>query len=516
MKRLFACTLMLFATTSSFAADLNGYTAKYECRASGEFCNVDVAQITQRACDQIVAPSTPWSAINWSNNTICLQNGDHTAKGVLVIGNSGSASNRKVLKYYRANDNNDDPWSSTHVPAKLRGIKINGGDYWIIHRLMVDGGWTSSHPGIEFANSSNADDNIIDRVLVQEFDETLVIIGYGGNDNNTIQNSVIRNAKPSIVRENQCIALRGGSLNKRVVNNEISNCNKGTFAESGYSPHGGLVLENNDAYLTPDRYTDCNGRYNSVGPCSDTEGVAFDSKGGAPSNNIGLIIHNRAWGMRPGDKYLAQSGGGWAVSLSNDHDTAPGDATDYMLIQNNIFGDMDLAIWNYYKGPDHVSIIGNLIYDVYDHGGQVQYSTDLGGLSYKWLSNSAVYFNTFVNAKPIIHSWGYGTNNDIRCNVFVGGSQKTGTYASGTEVDWNAFYGVASTTTGTPVSNIENPNVSAAKLESYCYYRKLKTGAERVCVSNARPTAASPHLNACNSGVGSRTGVGAKYSYPLL
>lgn len=516
MKRLFACTLMLFAAAPTLAADANGYTARYECRAGAPVCNVDVAQIVQRNCDQIVTPSTPWSAINWSNNTICIQNGDHTAKGVLVVSASGSASSRKVLKYYGANDSSDDPWSPTHSPAKLSGIQINGADYWIIHRLTVDGNWSSSNPGINFVNSSDADYNIINRVLVQNFDETLVLIGYGGNDDNTIQNSVLRNTKPNITHENQCIALRGGSINKRVVNNEIYNCNKATFAEEGYSPHGGLVLENNDVYLTSDRYTDCNGNYTPNGPCSDTEGVAFDSKGGATSGNIGRIINNRAWGMRPGDKNLSQSGGGWAVSLSNVTDTYPGDGTDYFLIQNNIFGDMDLAIWNYYNGPGHNSIVGNLIYDVYDHGGQVQYSTDQGGISFKWLANSEIYLNTFVNARPIIHSWGSGTNNDIRCNVFVGGGAKTGSFADGTQVDGNAFYGVASTTTGTSTSNITYSNAADAKMESYCFYRKNRTGAERICVPNARPTATSPHLKACGSDIGTRPDVGINNTYPLL
>ena len=151
----------------------------------------------------------------------------------------------------------------------------------------------------------------------------------------------MRNTKPNIVHENQCIALRGGSINKRVVNNEIYNCNKATFAESGYNSHGGIVLENNDVYLTSDRLTDCNGHYTPNGPCSDTGGVGFDSTGGAMSHNFGLIITNRVWGMRPGEKNLAQSGGGWAVSLSNVTDDSPYDGTDYLLIKNNIFGDMD-------------------------------------------------------------------------------------------------------------------------------------------------------------------------------
>jgi len=522
MKKYIAA-ILLFVAWPSFAADINGYTAQYECRAGGPNCNVDVATLTAQACQQTITTSTTptndWSAINFTNQVICIQAGDHTARGRLFISASGTAGTRKVLRYTRASDNDDEPWNqSTANKAKLKGLELTGADYWIIHRLTFDGDGTSAHSGINFANSSGATNNIVNRVLVEDYNASLIIIGHSGNDNNVIQKSVLRDTRvaASTTIENQCIALRGGSANKWVVNNEMYNCTKITFAEEGTNPHPGLVIENNDAYTTTSRYTDCAGTYTTNGPCADTEGVAFDSKSGSSTSNIGRIIHNRVWGFRAGDGNFAQAGGGWAVSFSNVTDDFPGSGTDYTLVQNNIIWDMNLAFWNFYKGPDHNSIIGNLIFDVYDHGGNPPFSRDIGGISTKSLDTTEVYLNTFINVDPIIDDWGNDTSKDILCNVFVGGGAASGSYGSGTEVDRNAFYGVKMTTTGTTGSNVVYPNISDANMTEYCFNKRLRTGPERVCIPNARPTNSSPHLNACDASLGARRGVGVSDEFPVF
>src|ERR1051325_8336375 len=94
------------------AADRNGYTAQYECRAGGPHCDVDVAGLSQQGCDQIIGSSTPWSAIDWANNTICIAAGDHTGKGILDIpGNANGTPGRyKVLRYFSNADTGDVPW----------------------------------------------------------------------------------------------------------------------------------------------------------------------------------------------------------------------------------------------------------------------------------------------------------------------------------------------------------------------------------------------------------------------
>ena len=491
--------LLLPHAAAALGADANGYIARYECRAGNPNCDIDIRGLTGRACDQTITASMPWSAIDWSNDTICMAPGDHTAKGLLTLKSNGSVSNRKVLRYARTDDADDDPWhQGTSNRAILRGLVLDGVDYWIVHRLSINGGGTSSHVGINILRDSVATNNIISRVLVENFEATMIVIGYQNGDN-TIQNSVIRDVISSgnVAAENECVSIEGVAANNRIVNNEIYNCNKNIFMSSGFSPHPGLVIENNDLYTTTSRYSDCHGNYTPTGACSDTEGVAIYSKGGSTSSAFGRIIRNRAWGMRPGDCNLAQCGGGWAVSFSNPSDDSPLDGTDYWLVQNNIFWDMNLAFWNYYKGPDHNSIIGNLVYKM--RGTQGPNSTDRGGVSYKYLSDSEIYLNTFVDVNPIILSWGDGANNDFRCNVFIGGESLVGGYGSNTDTDQNAFYGVNFTTTATPATNVVYPNIADAKMTDYCFSHKLRTGPERMCIPNARPTQNSPHLTGLSS-----------------
>src|SRR5690554_6548752 len=98
--------LLLLAPLIADAADPNGHVSVYECRAGGSRCNVDVANLSRRTCDQIISPSDPWSRIDWSHRTICLAPGDHTGKGTLTIPASanGHSGDYMVLRYYRTGD----------------------------------------------------------------------------------------------------------------------------------------------------------------------------------------------------------------------------------------------------------------------------------------------------------------------------------------------------------------------------------------------------------------------------
>jgi hypothetical protein len=75
MTKYFAALLIFLAAWPSHAADLNGYTAQYECRAGGPNCNIDVVTLTNQACQQTINPGDAWNTINWSNNVICIASG---------------------------------------------------------------------------------------------------------------------------------------------------------------------------------------------------------------------------------------------------------------------------------------------------------------------------------------------------------------------------------------------------------------------------------------------------------
>ncbi|MBI3897559.1 MAG: hypothetical protein HY308_04590 [Gammaproteobacteria bacterium] len=173
----FALTLISFCRTVD-AADANGYSAAYECRAGGPQCNVDVATYTARACDQILTPSTGpiynWSALSPDRDVngdgfvvICLQPGDYTARGPLTFGGSnGASTNRKVLRCAKTDGTAcDDPWRVTSADrARLKRIIVQAKNYWILHRLAVDGGGISDS-AVAFRDQSS--NNIVSRMLVE-------------------------------------------------------------------------------------------------------------------------------------------------------------------------------------------------------------------------------------------------------------------------------------------------------------------------------------------------------------
>ncbi len=506
MNRLFACTVLLLATSPALAADPNGYTAQYECRAGNPACDVDIVSLTKRPCDQIVSVSTQWSAINWDATTICLEAGDHTSKGPLTIRVSGSPSSRKVLRYYRAGDSDDDPWKqNVATQARLFRLVMVGADYWVIHRLTLDPGAGSSAIALEFNKGSQATHNVISRILAQNggADDNGVVTIQDNNHSNVVQNSVIRNGRVAPGQDNNCLAIFDSHYT-RIVNNEAYDCTRVFYTMGAFEAAKGTVFENNDIYFSPAFHTDCSGRSDSSGngPCSKGEAVISQKAGGTRADPV-RWIRNRIWGGRFSDTTVCCLGGssGAAMTISTQ-DGLGWDGADYVLVQNNIISDSQYGIDNYWGDPDHASIIGNVFYNNRKYyNGWSTASITIGG-AYGGLRDSEVYFNTFINSEG---PWFTGSqpNWDIRCNVVIN-SAKANFSGSATEVDSNAFY-------NTPPSG-SNPLSYASAADSrgdgLTFYRRLKTGPEQVTIPHARPTPNSPHTSACPSTTGLRQGVG--------
>lgn len=499
--------LFLIPSNSAVAADQNGYTAQYECRSGGPYCNVDVAALGARPCDQIVTAAMPWSSINWSNNTICLEAGDHSAKGPLTLGASGSSSSRKVLRYYSGNDNGLSPWAQSFGQrATVERLVFNGVDNWIIHRLSFDS--RGYYGGVRFERNSGADNNIVDRVLVQNQNASLVHLEQG-NSNNTIQNSVIRSSGVSAA-ENNCVEL-GSSPGTRIVNNEIYDCNKSISSGSGNPTLLGVRIENNDLYVSHAIYSDCSGNYtpnNPNSPCAANEAI-ISLKAGGDYNNPTYITQNRLWGARNGDGVLlgpVNTGEAPGISVSNDIDSAGNplyNGADYLLIRNNVIWDMQAGIANWWGTPDHVSIVGNVFYDIRTF----QSSFTSYALRLNQVSNMEIYFNTIIDTSAWFLFGNNVANSDIRCNVVVNGGNRIGGAPSTTTVENNAYYNTSPYAANGSGALHYNDSASAQHVD-FCFKRKLLTGAENVCIPKARPTLSSPHLKACDAGTGTRSNVG--------
>ncbi len=446
MRKVILAAILLWPVLS-FGADANGYTSEYECRLGGPQCNVDVVGLTTTSCTasnaQIINPGDAWSTIDQAGKTvICLAAGDHSAKGLLTLTASGTAGTRKVLRYYRAGDNDDEPWNqSVANRALIHSIETGNQSYWIFHRLSSTGTNTP-----KFRTETTTGSNLI---------YSRLYLANGANPagsdadilidaaNSTLQNSVIHGGAP-YVNVSTIGVLTGSSLNIRIVNNEIYDIPgwlAGTY-EIGV-PTGGTVWENNDFYVTTATYVDCvTHAYSVTGSCSLTE-VAIGMKADSASSNPYRIIHNRFWGMRKCDDALSCDGGG-----SDGENIGIGGGTnygDYVLVQNNIVFDSSsgMQINNQVAGgANNISIIGNIFYNINNKGSTASGYGISCYQSVAQLSATEVYLNTIISATGT-PGWyeSCGENNfDVKCNVVISSGVKFGAPGTGFQIDYNAYY----------------------------------------------------------------------------
>ena len=558
MTKYFAALLILFVAWPSFAADRNGYTAQYECRASGPHCKVDVAALTAQSCQQTITTSDSAakidSKLNGAANVICVQNGDYTSQGTWRLTASGTSGQWRILRYTNTVDKNDEPWNqSSSDKAKIAGITVNA-NFWIIQRIAL-----SSFVNVD----DNANNVIFDRILAENIDGDMV--DFHGSSDVTLQNSVVRNTITGGTSDKHCTVSGGTASNLHLVNNEIYNCQGDGYQVSPGSGVPGLVIENNDIYLTSAYYTQ-----GGTEACAEN---ALDLKSGGTSTSPVEIIHNRLWGHRYTDSSCAD--GSYGEEIIYHETNGSGQHNSYGLIQNNVIFDGTIAITSPNReagGPDHWSIIGNLMYDFSGVGS----GTSVLGLESTY---TEAYLNTFIETAQAASvgwlSYNKSLNQDIRCNVSLDGGRTTA-YGTGTEsqIDHNVYYNttaaaepnkivesIASRANSTTYSlnqiirtasvkscvngtesacflyKVTQAGTSAGSAPSYCttlgctetdgtvtlrairgpytFYRKLRTGPEtytipyaRAYVSTTNSSDSAPEVNTCPSSYASRRGIG--------
>ncbi|MCR4330735.1 MAG: hypothetical protein NUV49_02550, partial [Patescibacteria group bacterium] len=503
-------------------ADLNGYIAEYECRAGNPNCDVDVEGLTKQSCDVIVTTSdTNWNKITDNTNAqvFCIQSGDHTNKGTLELNFSGTANNRKILRYYSPSDDGLRPVDQVeNERAIIRRIRMVSEDYWIFHRLTLDGkggcGYALEPVWPWSSVSDHADHNIFDSLLVEDYKGEM--FANPGNWN-TLQRSVVRNSigapesEGVCLSESMCVAVGEGS-HFRAVNNEIYDCQKNIAIGNGVQDHVGLIVENNDMYATPNIYSDCKGNYNGVGPCALTESLLNLKAGGSEAYPM-KIFHNRLWGARRGDWSLGLTSGGDGEIMGIGGTGDPSEITpghpggDWVLLLNNIAFDASMGFGTTYPTPDNISLIGNIFYDMKTHGSQYDPEAPSTFNFYGHLGDGEIYLNTIVKGEE----WIEGTldGGDVRCNAIIGAGAASATNfgGSGFQIAQNAFYNTPAYNTGEGGDIIQS-SAAESNNTDYCFYRKLLTNPEQVCIPYAKTTAQSPHYSQCTQGAGQRTGIG--------
>ncbi len=501
-------------------ADLNGYVAEYECRKGNPNCDVDIETLTKKSCDTIVYPSdSDWSKIedHPEYTTYCIAAGDHTNKNVLYLLFSGTSNNRKVLRYYDSPDDGAHPVrQSPNKRARLFAVQLkNSASYWLVHRLTFDAGGANVNASVRFSwgdGNKGSSFNIFDRLLFQNDEAHFFQMGNNGHPDNTIQNSVLRNPVISRQFEAQCINASGGPR-LHIVNNEIYNCQKGIAIGDGVWTHEGLIIENNDVYATTAAYTDCKGNYNGTGPCAITEDL-ISLKAGGIAENPSRIFNNRLWGSRNGDDNLGLTlnGSGSSIGLSN---TGVSDGLqvqqgyyggDYVRIDKNIIFDSGEGVSPVFPVADHISIIGNIFWKI--KGKNWDWSFDTVTLDFGATNLAETYFNAFIDS-GVLHRFGWGNTHDTQCNQFINlEGVVDGDLRSGVVITKNAFYNTPAFTTASPAEDITRSSASDSKNTEYCFYRKLLTNPEQVCIPYAKTTTASPHYSQCSAGAGQRAGIG--------
>jgi len=549
---------------SVYAADQNGYTALYECRSGGPNCNVDVVTKVNLPCDTTINTGTAWSNVNSATDSnldgtvvICVVNGDHTGKGALTLTSSGTSSVWRVLRYYRASDNNDEPWNQSSAnKADILRVNLNGSDYWIIHRISFTErtSWSSGDYRIAF-NSSESSNIIINRVLLEgcQIGGSCLIYGAigdetGGSFNTvTLQNSVMRNSNYGATHDGVGIGPQNGS-DVRVVNNEMYDWSSHLMqpGENGTPTVPGVIAENNDMYYT-----------SAMDGFSEGQ---IDIKALGTSGNPHRYIQNRFWGSRPGDDGVCciGGGGGHAIALIGTPTT-----NVYHLFQNNIFLNNKRGIVYASGTLTNGSVIGNIFYDHQRFGGGSELSQ---ALDVSKANTTEVYLNTIIKSDDT-HTVVGGSGSDYRCNVYIDSANGTGSLGSGSQRDYQVYYGTTDSgetnkvtktlntranstsysqgavvrTTATPPANGTAGDFLYMKIDSgtessggsaptwcttlgctvtdgdvtwqairgpYSFYRKLRTGPEQVYIPYAKAHTSATEIGFCPSGFASRTGIG--------
>ncbi len=444
---------------------------------------------------RFIQTAADWDDINDPAYRIfCVHPGDYTDVGTIQLQEDGSAGQERWIRYYDPNNPTDERHPvqrNEDERAVIEALRFDDGDYWIVRELTVRGDWTV------VMLENGADHNVVDRMLV----ERSRIQIRDGSDDNTIQNSVIRDAPMVPSGDRVCMLLSGASTGPdvavhgtRIVNNEIIDCTDSIqlYRPDGSShdiDFGGTVIDENDLYLTAAVYSDCSGNLDPQGDCACAENAVDIKAAGTGSDNIVQVSNNRMWGWQRTDTDCGGTGSwGDAVVVHQ--------GAQYSLFQSNI-------VWDSARGltfaNDHHSVVDNVV-------AQIDNPVDDQGFAILLMGpSSEAYRNVVVDA----HAWGQveGDDGDWRCNTLIAAGQGRGTPGSGLVADYNFYYG--SEQLALPGDHdIVHDQAADAQHTELCFLAKRWTGPEEICLVNAAPTPSSPHADACDPNLGSRAGVG--------
>lgn len=499
---------------------------------------------------------TSWSNVPWSTKTIiCIEPGDYTSLGTLVLDNiSGTATTRKVLRYYDSNDlypnHPVQRADSNGNEAVIDSFDLEDSDYWTFDGLTV-------RDGDDGSRVLNASHNILNLMLFEDIDDAFLKV-RNESDETVIQNSVFRSSFGGRSNDRSCLSLYVQSSENSydpdremegtlIVDNEFINCNdgiqlvqNGTVRTETYYP--GTVIENNDIYLTEDVYTLCDGELDAPLPSGETDRSNFacacaenalDIKASIHDDDLDddtkrvKVLNNRMWGYRPTDNTLD--------TLDEDNDGKTNDRlcasgstgqavtahlyARQVLFQGNVIWDSPegIQVSGAFQPEDDIAqnyVVNNLISGMHscrnDVDGLIPCTADDGiGLSVGFGEGNHFYGNTVIDApfrwaliRDAADRSGYvpaepDQPNVYECNTAID-AKNTTTNHSINQSTWNAFYlppnpNAKEYCAASPCDNLVD-EVDATPHSSWSFHIKRWTGREVVTIDNAVRDETTPLL----------------------
>lgn len=517
MKTQILFAIALIVSSPFSYAGYDDYKSTYEKSISLPKCDTSKSDV------KIISSNSDWSDINSSKYRVyCVKPGNYTGVGQIVVTQSGSSSSKRYMIYYSDGDAGKSPWKlSADERATVNALSFEGAGWWVVDRITATNSnyKISGKKLLDVVNKSN--DIVFNRLLLEKNNDALFRITEGARDI-TLQNSVLRHTKLSNNKLYNCIYLAardaaGSTVHPHIVNNEIYDCpvdgvqinsvTKKTGPQVGFD---GMVFENNDIYITPDLYTDGKGNLDRNGPYACAEN-AIDIKitRVQPGEELTRVIHNRLWGYRTAepDTGICDPNGSPAAPAIAIHHTY----TDYILFKDNIILDSENGIYIAKPGPNNLSFIGNLFYDVANK------KNPRGAMIFQRGSNIEAYYNVVVG--PSTYLEGGASKIDMRNNTLVNsGNWKSPDFSSsGSSVRNNAYFNTkVYNGDADKGNNLVKSSASESRNSQFCFYRKRLTNPEQICVPYVIPSTNSPQTGIFDTDIGSLSGYGidnAKVSY---
>ena len=324
---------------------------------------------------QFIKNKSDWSTINSSSKRIfCVSPGDYRSLGNIVITASGTPQKRRYIVLN--NGNNTHPGKLSKSQLANYALDLRAASYWVIDRAAS---FDANHSH-SFKINRGSTHNIFNRLFTQNVYHTMWI--RNNANGNTIQNSRFDgvNTKGAIadlatINLIDNMAKSTTIKNTKVINNEFVNVKPFRIAKppltNALSNHTaprqhvnaeGTIFDSNTVEYSKKIRTDCNGRLDPRGDCSQVEtGLGVKAGSDNPDNPV-IYSNNHIWGFRTVDPTIPNLSGmgvGIVVYMGAKH----------VKIRNNVLfdGAQGIMIADKYDavyGTENIEVTGNLLYDL--------------------------------------------------------------------------------------------------------------------------------------------------------